>query len=266
MFVDDELTLYAEHGAPALPANTRESVVENDGARIWYGVHGTGKPVILLHGGLGNSDNWGHQVSALSEGGYRVVLIDSRGHGRSTRDERPLSYALLASDVLAVMDAEGIAAAPIVGWSDGAIVALRLAVAAPRRVSGVFFFGAAADTDGFRQMVPSAKLGRIFTRHIADYERLSASSGGFRPFSEAVNAMMHAQPATTAEQLAALTIPFAVVHAEHDEFVIREHSEYVAAAVPGARLTVLPEVSHFVPLQRPAAFNAVMLAFLATIA
>ncbi|MGO8048367.1 alpha/beta fold hydrolase, partial [Rhizobium johnstonii] len=67
--------------------------------------YGAGPPVILLHGGLGHSGNWGHQFSALLRRGRRVVLIDSRGHGRSTRDARPYSYELMASDVLAVMDA-----------------------------------------------------------------------------------------------------------------------------------------------------------------
>ena len=78
--------------------------------------------------------------------------------------------------------------------------------------------------------------------------------------------MMHAQVTTTAAELATIRMPFAVVHAEHDEFVIREHSEEVAAAIPGAQLTVLPEVGHFAPLQRPEPFNAAMLAFLATLA
>ena len=60
--------------------------------------------MILLHGGLGHSGNWGYQVPFLVRHGYRVVLVDSRGHGRSTYDERPFSYDLMASDVLAAMD------------------------------------------------------------------------------------------------------------------------------------------------------------------
>ena len=66
---------------------------------------GSGSPVILLHGGLGHSGNWGYQVPALVGSGYHTVLIDSRGHGRSTRDAQPFSYELIACDVLAVMDA-----------------------------------------------------------------------------------------------------------------------------------------------------------------
>ncbi len=100
---DDDLVRFAADGAPALPASAETGHVEHDGARIWYAL-GAGPAVILLHGGLGHSGNWGYQVPALVHAGYRAVLIDSRGHGRSTRDARPYTYELLASDVLAVMD------------------------------------------------------------------------------------------------------------------------------------------------------------------
>ncbi len=102
---DDDLIKFEAEGAGPLPYTNEQGYVENDGARIWYSAYGSGKPVILLHGGLGNSGNWGYQVPALEEAGYRVVVIDSRGHGRSTRDTRPYSYDLMATDVLAVADA-----------------------------------------------------------------------------------------------------------------------------------------------------------------
>ncbi|HZO90189.1 MAG TPA: alpha/beta fold hydrolase [Chthonomonadaceae bacterium] len=94
--------------------------MENDGARIWYASYGAGPPVLLLHGGLGHSGNWGYQVPALVHAGYCAVLIDSRGHGRSTRDARPFTYELMASDVLAVMDRLSLEKVAVVGWSDGA--------------------------------------------------------------------------------------------------------------------------------------------------
>src|SRR6266576_402303 len=88
---------------------------------------GSGSPVILLHGGLGHSGNWGYQVPALLGNGYHGVGIDSRGHGRSTRDARPYTYELMASDVVAVTDALHIEKAGLVGWSDGACTSLILA-------------------------------------------------------------------------------------------------------------------------------------------
>ena len=101
---DDDLSRFEAEGAPPLPDTDDWGLVENDGARIWYAAYGTGSAVILLHGGLGHGGNWGYQVPALVENGYRAILIDSRGHGRSTRSAQPYSYELMASDVLALMD------------------------------------------------------------------------------------------------------------------------------------------------------------------
>src|SRR5215217_4517889 len=111
---DDDLSKFEADGAAPLPASSDQDYVECDGAQIWYATYGAGLPVILLHGGLGHSGNWGYQVPALVRRGYRAVLIDSRGHGRSTRDARPFTYELMASDVLAVMDALQLAQAGLV--------------------------------------------------------------------------------------------------------------------------------------------------------
>jgi pimeloyl-ACP methyl ester carboxylesterase len=137
---DDELQKFEAEGAAPLPVPNDQGYLEHNGARIWYSTYGSGSPVILLHGGLGHSGNWGYQVPALVGSGYHTVLIDSRGHGRSTRDAQPFSYELMASDVVAVMDAIHLEKAGLVGWSDGACTALILAAKAPSRAAGVFYF------------------------------------------------------------------------------------------------------------------------------
>src|SRR6476659_1699572 len=109
---DDDLSRFEADGAAPLPVTQDQGYVEHDGARIWYATFGSGSPVILLHGGLGHSGNWGFQVPALLSHDYRVVVIDSRGHGRSTRDARPFRYETMASDVLAVMDVLRLEKAP----------------------------------------------------------------------------------------------------------------------------------------------------------
>ena len=106
-FQDDNLERFDTIGAATLPPDAKTGHVSNDSASIWYADCGAGPAVILLHGGLGNAGNWGYQVAPLVDAGYRAVLIDSRGHGRSTRDGTPYSYDLMASDVLAIMDERG---------------------------------------------------------------------------------------------------------------------------------------------------------------
>ena len=260
---DDDLELFEAGGALPLPVTGEEGYVEHDGARIWYASYGSGLPVILLHGGLGNAENWGYQRAALTAGGYRVVLIDSRGHGRSTRDARPFAYELMASDVRAVLDALHLAKAVLAGWSDGATIALILAMNDPARVAGVFFFGCNMDPSGVKPVaLPHPIIDRIFRRHAKDYARLSATPDRFQAFVGAVSLMMQTQPNYSAADLAQIRVPVTIAHSEHDEFIMREHAEYLARTIPGAQLVMLPDVSHFAPLQRPQQFNRAVLRFL----
>jgi pimeloyl-ACP methyl ester carboxylesterase len=259
---DDELREFEAVGAAPLPVTTEEGFVEHDGARIWYAAYGSGLPVILLHGGLGHSGNWGYQVPALVRSGYRAVLIDSRGHGRSTRDARPFSYELMASDVLAVMDVVGLDKATVVGWSDGACIALILGATAPERISGVFFFACNMDPSGTKDVEPNPIIDRCFSRHVKDYALLSATPDQFAAFCAAVGLMQKTQPNYSAADLARIRVPVTVVQSEHDEFIKREHAEYLAQSIPRAELRILVGVSHFAPLQRPEQFNSEVLAFL----
>ncbi|WP_322419183.1 alpha/beta fold hydrolase [Mesorhizobium huakuii] len=259
---DDALAKFEAHGATPLPAARDEGQVEHEGARIWYATFGAGRPVILLHGGLGHSGNWGFQVAALVENGYQVVVIDSRGHGRSSRDERPYKYELMASDVLAVMDRLHLKKAAVVGWSDGACVALILGMKAADRVGGVFFFGCNMDPSGTREFEPSPVIDRCFSRHARDYVELSATPDQFDAFVKAVGLMMKTEPNYTAADLARTRVPVAIVQSEHDEFIRHEHASYLASSIPGSELIALSGVSHFAPLQRPGRFNGALLAFL----
>jgi pimeloyl-ACP methyl ester carboxylesterase len=260
---DDDLRSFEAHGAAPLPVASDQGYVDHDGARLWYATYGSGAPVILLHGGLGHGGNWGYQVPILVSSGHRAVLIDSRGHGRSTRDSRPFTYELMASDVLAVMDALHVEKAAVVGWSDGACIALILAMKAPARVAGVFFFGCNMDPSGTKEIAqPNPLLDRCFGRHAKDYARLSATPDQFKAFAEAVGEMMKTQPNYSARDMADIHTPVAIVQSEHDEFIKPEHAEYLARSIRGSELILLPGVSHFAPLQRPEQFNSVMCAFL----
>jgi len=262
---DDDLLKFEAEGAKPFPETNDQGHVEHEGARIWYAAYGSGAPVILLHGGLGHSGNWGYQVPALLESRYRAIVIDSRGHGRSTRDERPYSYELLASDVLAVMDALDLLKAALVGWSDGACTALVLADRHPERAAGVFFFACNMDPSGTREFEFVPTIQRCFRRHVQDYQRLSATPDRFEEFSQAVGLMQRTQPNYSADNLAQIHVPVVIVHSEHDEFIKPEHAEYLARSIPNAEYIFLPGVSHFAPLQRPDKFNAAMLGFLSKI-
>ncbi len=172
----------------------------------------------------------------------------------------------MAADVAAVMDKLQIQKAALVGWSDGACTALVLADTSPARVAGVFYFACNMDPSGTREIEFTTILQRCVSRHWKDYERLSATPDQFDAFAEAVGLMQKTQPNYSAEDLARLHVPVAIVHSEHDEFIKREHAEYLAYSIPQAEFIYLPGVSHFAPLQRPEQFNNAMLDFLRKIA
>jgi pimeloyl-ACP methyl ester carboxylesterase len=173
---------------------------------------------------IGNSGNWGYQVPDLLKNSYRVLLIDSRGHGRSTRDDRPFSYELMASDVIAVLDALHLEQATLVGWSDGACTALILAATAPMRVAGVFFFACNMDPSGVKPFEATPTLNRCFTRHARDYAELSATPERFQELVTDLSPMQSTQPNYSTRDLANIRVPVKIVQSEHDEFI--RHCRY----------------------------------------
>ena len=263
--IDDDLTYLEAHGTPPLPPAAITGYADNDGARIWYASFGDGPPVVLLHGGLGNARNFGYQVPALLDAGYRVIAVDSRGQGRSTRDDRPYSYELMASDTRAVMDRLGIAKAAFIGWSDGADTALVLSRETPGRSAGFFFFACNVDSTGTLPFRLTPPIERIYNHHVRNYATLSPSPHGFERMRDDLAVMQASQPGYTAADLATIGVPVWSVLGENDEFIKREHAEYIARAIPGALFVLLPGVSHFAPLQRPELFNDTMLEFLAVV-
>lgn len=246
---------------PTLPKPVASGYAPVDGIRIWYATFGHGKPVVLLHGGLANADYWGYQVRAL-EGHYRVIVMDSRGHGRSTRNAAPFGYDLMASDVLGVMDYMKIRQAAIVGWSDGAIIGLDIAMHHPERVRKLFAFAANSDPSGVADIARSPVFNAYIVRARKEYEKLSPTPTQYDAFLAQIEKMWATQPRWTAADLHSIKVPVWIVDADHDEAIKRGNTEFMAAQIPDAGLLIQPDVSHFSFLQDPGQFNADLLHFL----
>jgi pimeloyl-ACP methyl ester carboxylesterase len=247
---------------PAPILTNRSGEAEANGIKIHYAIYGQGSPVIFLHGGLANSDYWGNQVPAVAAR-HTVILMDSRGHGRSARDARPYGYDLMADDVLALMDALKIPKADIVGWSDGGIIGIDLALRHKNRVGRVFAFAANTRTSG---VVEDVEKNPTFAAFIAragkEYAALSATPNEYAAFVDQISKMWFDQPNWTDAELKTIDTPVLVVDGDHDEAIKRAHTEYIAATIPHAGLLILPNVSHFAFLQDPDQFNFAVLHFL----
>ena len=114
---------------PAMSTPVESGMAPVNDIRMYYAVYGEGQPVLLIHGGLGHADVLGFQIPALAEK-HKVIVADSRGHDRSTRSDQPNGYALMADDYLALLDHLKIDKTALVGWSDGAIIGLEIAIRA----------------------------------------------------------------------------------------------------------------------------------------
>jgi pimeloyl-ACP methyl ester carboxylesterase len=153
--------------------------------------------------------------------------------------------------------------ADIVGWSDGGIIGLDLALRHPDRVGKVFAFAANTRTSGVKAGVAKNPLFATYvTRAVAEYRKLSATPTQYDAFVEQVSRMWDSQPNWTDAQLRRITAPVVVADGDHDEAIKRPHTEYIAATIPGAGLMILPNVSHFAFLQDPGLFDAAILQFL----
>ncbi len=246
---------------PILPTPEAAGIASVNGIHLWYAEFGHGAPVILVHGGLANSDYWGLQVPVLAAH-YHVIVLDSRGHGRSTRSGAPIGYDLMASDVLALMDHLQIRKAAIVGWSDGAIIGLDIAIHHPDRLTRLFAFAANSDPSGVKDVSKSPVFAAYIQRAAKEYALLSPTPTQFKAFLANIEHMWATEPHFTDDQLSHIEVPTWIVNGDHDEAIKREDTDHMAALIPGCGELILPAVSHFAFLQDPVMFNESLLHFL----
>jgi pimeloyl-ACP methyl ester carboxylesterase len=247
---------------PTLPPAMRSGVATVNGTSVFYAQFGQGPPVLLLHGGLANSDYWGHQVRHLASS-FSVVVADTRGHGRSPVMGPSFSYGVFAEDAAALLDFLKIPQAAIVGWSDGAVTGLQLAMTRPEKVSKLFVFGANSSADGLKANGARSPVFVTFAaRCRTEYAVLSPHPERWPQLLDGLRHMWRTEPNFTARNLAAVKAATTVSDGEHDEIIKREHTERMARSIPHARLMMLAGVSHFAMLQDPHQFNQALGAFL----
>lgn len=231
------------------------------GIKLYNAEIGKGLPIVILHGGLANSDYMANEVRALSAK-HRVIVVDSRGHGRSTRDATPYGYDLMADDVVALMDELKIPRADILGWSDGGIQALDLAIRHPTRVGKIVAFGANTRADA---LIPDFDKTPVFAAYIErarqEYAKLSPTPNDYEGFLAQVSKMWETEPNWSDDQLKSIQAPVLVMDGDHEEGITRAHTAYIARTIPHARMLILPNVSHFAFMQDPKGFDAAIAKF-----
>ena len=168
----------------------------------------------------------------------------------------------MASDYLALLDFLKVDKTALVGWSDGGIIGLDIAMSNPERLTKLFAQAANVTVDGVDPAVATnATFGAYIERMGKDYAKFSKTPDQYNAFLEQISKMWASEPAWSKEQLAAIKVPTAIVLGDHDEAITRAHTDYMAASIPGAKLIILKDASHFAMLQDPAGYTKAVLDF-----
>jgi 3-oxoadipate enol-lactonase len=254
-----------------------------NGARIAYDVTGSGPPVLLLHAGLGDRRMWDEQLPAFAEH-FTVIRFDARGFGETIMPPTPYSPS---GDAFALLDHLGIERAHLVGVSKGSQTAIEMAVAAPERISALVAVAARTGTP----VSPALRAGWDHVNELfeagdiaaaVEYELRMWVDGPDRGPEEVdprmrervreMNAALFARDddqgeelpldPPAADRLAQITAPTLIVYGDKDLMDVRQAAAPLAAAIPGARLVVIPDAAHLPQMERPEEFNRVVLEFL----
>lgn len=207
---------------------------------------GSGAPLILLHGNGEDSTYFEHQIERFSRT-FRVIALDTRGHGRSPRGSAPFTIRQFADDLLRFMDAHAIERAHVLGFSDGGNIALTFALAHPDRVDRLILNGANLNAAGVRRSVQiPIELGYRATSLLARWSRKA------RDNAEMLGLMLN-DPNIDPHRLKKLDVPTLVI-AGTDDMIKESHTRLIAESLPDARLAFVPG-DHFVAAKNPEAFN-----------
>lgn len=244
-----------------MPGALESGTIPVNGIEMYYATYGHGAPMLLIHGGLNNANVWLPEIPLLAAN-HKVIVADSRGHGRSTWTHEALSYHQMSNDYIGLLDYLKLDKVALAGWSDGGVIGLDIAIHHPERLSALFAQAANATPQGLVQHPthPSALASVVrFVR--TAYKSLFATPERYPDLGNAVTEMWATQPDFSTDQLASIKVRTAIVIGDHDEVIRRDHTEYLAKTIPGAKLIVLPGVGHMAPIEEPAAYANAVLSF-----
>ena len=221
--------------------------------QLHYIEQGSGQPLILLHGNGEDNSYFEHQIDLFSKH-YRVIAIDTRGHGQSPRGEKPFTIKQFAEDLHDFMDEKGIEKAHILGFSDGGNIALTFALKHPEKVEKLILNGANLFPSGVK---PRYQWPIVVGYHIA--KRFANKSEKAKHNAELLGLMVN-EPNIATSDLAKLTMPVLVIAGTKD-MIKESHTKLIYKSLPNAQLSLI-EGDHFIANKNPKVFNAAVERFL----
>jgi pimeloyl-ACP methyl ester carboxylesterase len=225
-----------------------------NGIKIYYETYGTGEPLLLLHGNHQSIAAFEQQILEFSKY-YKVIAVDTRGHGQSTTDNKNYSYDLFAEDMNLLLEELKIDSINILGWSDGGNTGLILAMKHPEKVKKLITMGANIFIDN--SVIDKGTLKEV-TKRIAS---LKSDTSFESKNSVEIYSMLLNEPKHTFEELNQIKAPVLVMAGEKD--LIKEaHTKGIAQHIKNSMLKIVKNETHEFPQDNPKYFNEIVLVFL----
>jgi pimeloyl-ACP methyl ester carboxylesterase len=229
----------------------------------WYDEHGEGEPLVLMHGGLVDSRFFEPNLPALAER-FHVYTPERRGHGHTPDVEGPITYQLMADDTIAFLEQVVGEPADLVGHSDGAFIAMLVAMQRPELVKRLVIISGGFNKSG--EAMPDMEWNVEQITEFLGPAYGEVSPDGIEHFpvvATKIGEMAAVEPTLEAAELAKVT-PRTLVVFSDDDLVTLTHAVETFEAIPNAELAIVPGTSHFLTQEKPELVNRIVLDFLTT--
>jgi len=229
--------------------------------RTWYDEHGDGDPLVLMHGGLVDARWFEPNLIPLAEH-FRVYTPERRGHGHTPDVDGPITYRLMADDTIAFLDAVLGGPADLVGHSDGAFVAMLVAIRRPDLVNRLVMISGGFDKSGEAAPDMEFDVDQVVQFLGTAYGEVSPDGEAHFPVVVAkIGELMKKEPHIDIAELARIGHRTLVMFSD-DDLVTLQHAVEMFEALPNAELAVVPGTSHFLTQEKPHLVNALVMDFL----
>ena len=223
------------------PRCSEGEFLQINGISLYYEVHGQGEQLLLLHGGGSSAENFNLMLPELTKH-FRVITPDSRSQGRSTDTEEPLSYRLMVEDMIGLLDSLGIDSAYVGGWSDGAAIAIHMAIYYPERVRALLLTPVDLSAEA---------LTEVFWEQVEQWD-----------MPEKLETWWRSRSSPAEGELSGIRVPTLIVAGKDEQFIKHDHFVWWHRVIPNSELVWIPETDHFLVVNKPDEVNQVFLSFL----
>lgn len=221
------------------------------GFTMYYEVYGSGKPLLFIHGNGGSMDAFTNNIPVFAKQ-YKVIAVDSRAHGKSTDASDSLTFEQMADDFNALLDSLHADSAYVIGWSDGGINGLLLAIRHPDKVKKLAVTGANLTPDTLG-LIPSCYYGIV--QNSADLRKKEQTPKVKNDLK--INDLDLYQPHITPQQLSTIKCPTLVIGGDHDLIPVA-HTVLIGQSIPNAHIWIIPNSGHATPIDKKQQFNKVV--------